>query len=186
MQRASTTSDLFAPFLLKMPKMRKAFKKLYALFNEHSGGKKDATPEQLRQMLHHVGLKEISDEEFKSIIETSDLNQDRTMSFKEFVISAGVFYFLKKDVPTSIQTDDYKQIKETFELVEKMFKKIDKDDSGQITAEELKSALSNFSDDKDIADARLKEMDISGDKEVDFPEFLYGFCMWAGWDEDEN
>merc|ERR1711971_320812 len=70
-----------------------------------------------------------------------------------------------------------------FEVAKEAFGKIDKDGSGQIDFVELKEAFVSMKED-DLIMERLKELDFNGDKEIEFPEFVWGLCAWVGMDED--
>ena len=68
-------------------------------------------------------------------------------------------------------------------MAKEAFAKIDKDGSGQIDFVELKEAFVSMKED-DLIIERLKELDFNGDKEIEFPEFVWGLCAWVGMDED--
>merc|ERR1712129_610019 len=116
-----------------------------------------------------------------SIIETANLNKDDSIDFKEFLIAAAVGCFLSANPEQ--ENAHFLRIRKGFEVAKEAFGKIDKDGSGQIDFVELKEAFVSMKED-DLIMERLKELDFNGDKEIEFPEFVWGLCAWVGMDED--
>lgn len=48
------------------------------------------------------------------------------------------------------------------------------------------SMAANPPSEADILELRFKELDFDGDGDIYFPEFLYGFVAWVGFDEDDS
>jgi len=74
------------------------------------------------------------------------------------------------------------------QVIEDLFRAIDVDNSKFIDISELKKALFEVSSgfDAEIVDSRMKELDFNNDKEIDFPEFIFGIVAWVGYDDDDD
>ena len=105
------------------------------------------------------------------------------MDFKEFLIAVAVGCFLKAD--PSQENAYFLRIRKGFEAVQLAFGKIDKDGSGEIDFVELKEAFLAMKEDE-LVEERLKELDFNGDKNIEFPEFVWGLCAWVGMDEGDD
>jgi Ca2+-binding EF-hand superfamily protein len=78
-------------------------------------------------------------------------------------------------------------------MVEKAFQEIDDDGSGMLSVNEMKQALFAASpvkgkqdEEKDTLDMRFRELDLNGDGDVEFKEFLYGVVSWVGMTSEEE
>lgn len=81
----------------------------------------------------------------------------------------------------------YRKVSSGFDVVKKMFDKIDDDGSGEITHSEFKDAFSAICRDPEIVDARMAELDYNKDQEITFREFIFGIASWVGFtDTDES
>lgn len=99
---------------------------------------------------------------------------------------------------SSLLDDDsatsFYEIARGFRVVQKAFQDIDEDHSGFVDLSEMKKALFATSsgsnakgkDDPTLLEARFAELDFNGDGGVNFPEFMYGFVSWVGFNDEEE
>lgn len=92
----------------------------------------------------------------------------------------------------------FNEIARGFRVVQKAFQDIDEDHSGFVDLSEMKKALfaatssagaagaKTGKDDPTLLEARFAELDFNGDGGVNFPEFMYGFVSWVGFNDEEE
>ncbi|ETO28388.1 hypothetical protein RFI_08743 [Reticulomyxa filosa] len=165
--------------------MIQSFRAIQEIFNKHAGDKKWVPKSLVKPILIELGAKEeeLTEEVVNEIIQTSNLDGDDKIEFKELLIASAVGLFLKKSGES--QTQKFQEIREGFLVVRQAFDKIDKDKSGEIDFNELKGAFLSMKQD-DLINERLKELDFNGDKTIEFPEFVYGLCTWVGMDDGDD
>ena len=114
------------------------------------------------------------------------MDGDATLSFREFLVSMAIGYYLNH------QSEDahFRQIQKGFRVVQKAFNDMDDDKSGSIDSKELKAALfaTASGSDTELLEKRFTELDFDGDGDILLPEFMYGMVSWVGFadDVDEN
>merc|ERR1712228_424733 len=84
----------------------------------------------------------------------------------------------------NLDGDDNIDFKE-FLVAKEAFSYIDEDGSGEIDFDELKQAFSSMKYNDDLIEQRFKELDFDGDKNIEFPEFVWGITAWVGMDDDD-
>lgn len=98
------------------------------------------------------------------------------VAFKPFVVAVAAGFFLKEDVGDD---ENLQAIQTGFSVVQKIFAKIDDDNSGEVQLSELKAVL-GARDGDELLEKRMAELDVNGDGDVEFTEFLYGILSWVG------
>lgn len=180
--RRGTKSGVMTQIAMSFPKIRRSFTACQKVFARHAGDRGWVPKKEIKDILIELGANEdsLTDEEIEKILNKSNLDGDDKIDFKEFVIAAAVGCFL----PNSQNTQQlFLQIRDGFVCVQDAFKKIDKDESGQIDKDELRSAFLSMRQD-DLIEERLKELDFNGDNCIEFPEFIFGMCSWVGVDDE--
>jgi Ca2+-binding EF-hand superfamily protein len=173
---------------LKFPRIRRSFKRCENVFNKHAGEKEYVPKDLVRPILVELGADEetLTDAFIDDLVKTANLDGDDKIDFKEFLIAAAVGVFLTEDAKGHAErSEEFKIIRQGFLCVKETFDGIDVDLSGEIDYEELKTAFLSMRSD-DLIEARLKELDINGDKSIEFPEFIFGMCSWVGMEDDDE
>ena len=186
-RRTSAHKGVMSSIAMKFPHIRRSFqacKKVFEKYAITSCNKNEIsyiTKDKVSIVLIELGARKesLTNENINDIIKTANLNGDDNIDFKEFLIAAAVGCFLKANPEQESQY--FLQIRKGFEAAQLAFGKIDKDNSGQIDFEELKSAFLAMKED-DLIMERLKELDFNGDKTIEFPEFVWGLSAWVGMD----
>jgi len=83
------------------------------------------------------------------------------------------------------QSTEFGTIRKGFDVAKEAFTKIDKDGRGKIEFEELKIAFLSMKED-DLIYERLRELDIHGNKSIEFPDFVWGISAWVGMEDEYN
>lgn len=186
-RRTSAHKGVMSSIAMKFPHIRRSFQACKTVFEKYAKNQDEntsyITKDQLESCLIELGARKesLTTESIHDIIQTSNLDGDERIDFKEFLIAAAVGCFLKAD-PAN-ENECFLTIRKGFEAVQLAFGKIDIDDSGQIDFIELKEAFLAMKED-DLIMERLKELDFNGDETIEFPEFVWGLSAWVGMDED--
>lgn len=188
MKRQASQHALFSSLALKFPLVRRAFRNIREAFvGEAGGAEEEISAAKLKDVMNALGAVTIDDQQCQELFALADLDGSQAISWREFMIAVGVGYYLKDDVPG--EGPHYVENRRAFKVIQDAFRKIDKDDSGEIDAAELKKALfdvASSSESDNILENRFAELDVNSDKTVSFEEFLFGFISWVGMDEDED
>ncbi len=141
---------------------------------------------EIRACLIDLGAREddLTPQEIERIANSSNLDGDEKIDFREFLIASAMGCFLHESASEN-NAPDFLVVKKGFQVVQNAFSLIDKDGSGEIDFEELKRAFLCMKADDEMMLERLKELDFNGDKSIEFPEFLYGLCAWVGLDDTD-
>ena len=134
----------------------------------------------------------------ESIYHEADMNNDRTIDFREFVVLLVLVWLLRPQTEGAAGPAAG-GIDKAMDTLVAAFRFFDKDNSGSIDREEVFQAL----DSDDVSSSRAKhhsaprsgagqtasrhrfqEMDFSKDGKVTFPEFVLAVETWAGVDEE--
>jgi calcium-binding protein CML len=134
----------------------------------------------------------------ESIYHEADMNNDRTIDFREFVVLLVLVRLLRSE-EEGAKGPAAGGIDKAVDTLVAAFRFFDKDNSGSIDREEVFAAL----DSDDVSSSRAKhhsaprhgageaasrqrfqEMDFSKDGKVTFPEFVLAVETWAGVDEE--
>ena len=112
---------------------------------------------ELGTVMRNLGQNQ-SDEELKRIIHEVDLEENGVINLHEFI------YLMTKP----LNANDTEE-----ELIE-VFKIFDRDGDGYINSHELRSVLSSLCEETNPEEIEemIKEVDIDGDRKVDFQEFV--------------
>lgn len=196
LKRQASHAGILGGLALKFPAVRKAFKNVRHVYDSlvSSKGLENLPADKLGVALGALGATHLSQDEIRNLFQLSDLDHSAAISFREFLIAVALGYYLRKDL------DETKEIAEKgskfaetlrgFKIIQEAFKKIDKDGGGTLDPKELKDALfevgSGSTTSKEILEARFRELDFDGSKEIEFREFVYGFAAWVGLSEDED
>ncbi|XP_069114920.1 calmodulin-like [Argopecten irradians] len=132
-------------------RLREAFR----MFDPEDNG--TVRPERLEALMQVLGLNPTK-EEVNDLLKDMDIDGDGMLNFNDFSIRMKTV-MADTDVEAELRT---------------AFKVFDKDESGKISFEELKSALTSIGE--KLTDDEVKEMlreaDSNGDGEIDFQEFV--------------
>ena len=157
----------------------------------------DQLPAFLAHLTHHSHT--FTSADVTRLFDVSHTTHSPTLTFREVLIAVALGYYLAPPtVPSPAVTDPtWGTVGHGFRLIEKAFNEIDDDGSGMLSAAEMKQALFATSGVKGVGgggegggkvderdqgtlDMRFKELDINGDGDVEFKEFLYGVVSWVG------
>ncbi|KAL2270086.1 hypothetical protein VTJ83DRAFT_2270 [Remersonia thermophila] len=143
-----------APSHSLSPEQVATFKEVFSVFDKDGTG--DITADELGEVMRELGLNPTASE-LRDLVNEADLNNDGVISFEEFLAL----------MSHSANEQDAEQ-----ELLN-AFKTFDKDGSGTISTEELRSVLKSLGE--NLTDAELDEMiklaDHNGDGQIDYAEF---------------
>ncbi|KAL1841148.1 hypothetical protein VTJ49DRAFT_7373 [Mycothermus thermophilus] len=152
--QALTKRRVQAPSHNLSPERVANFRAVFNIFDKDGTG--DITADELGQVMRELGLNPTASE-LRDLVNEADLNNDGVISFEEFLAL----------MSQSVNEPDTEQ-----ELLN-AFKVFDKDGSGTISTEELRSVLKSLGE--NLTDAELDEMiqlaDRDGDGQIDYAEF---------------
>lgn len=186
MAKSGSQHALFGGLALKFPLVRRSFKNVRETFIDVAGGENEISAKLLGDVMKALGAKDVSHAECQRLFKLADLDKSDAISWREFIIAVGVGYYLAED--SQGEGPNYEENRRGFKVIQDAFRRIDKDDSGEIDAQELKKALFDVSDSSSgesstILEARFAELDVNDDSSVSFEEFLFGFISWVGLDD---
>ncbi|KAJ7537289.1 hypothetical protein O6H91_12G106700 [Diphasiastrum complanatum] len=193
-QRATVGATLksFNSILVKFPKIDNSFEEVrtvFKKFDKDGSGKIDL--EELKTCFRELQV-EFTDEEVKAFHEESDMDANKGIDFKEFIVVLALLYLL--GVPTNTAAKSrigLPKLETTFETIVDAFVFFDKDGDGFVSKKEMMLGMneSGVSDSSsgNIGIKRFEEMDWNRNGTITFKEFLFAFTDWVGIDEnDEN
>ncbi|EEQ98709.1 conserved hypothetical protein [Perkinsus marinus ATCC 50983] len=194
-KKKSTAGKGLTASLLKMQKTRNIMQIFKKYIHHRSNGSDDITREQGLLALKDLGLLGLSSADINAVFNKANGNKKNpsvTLSIQMFIPFAGIDIVLNKmhwpsddDLPHHLH-----QIQEGLMEIVLIFREIDADDSGEIDASELRTALCNtagMSSQNELTNARFAEMDIDSDKTVSITEFVRAFLFWSGsFEEDDD
>lgn len=176
-KQKKSAKAVFTGMQLKFPKYKASFdsvRTLYDRLDTHKTGSLDLG--ELEVALKDMGAT-IDKDGVATIFEGVDVNHDKSLSFKEFMVCIALGYLL--DIIPPVKGKDL--LKNTFEAAVKMFKIFDDNHDGVIETGELHTALKDLQ--LDTADL-MKELDPDKDGYVTFIEFLFAFESWVGVEDE--
>lgn len=186
--RRQSASKGMTRLAMKFPHIRRSFRSCKTVFDECAKNRKFVLKSEVRPLLIKLGAtsSDLTNDEIERIIKTANLDGDEKIDFKEFLIAAAVGCFLNDSHLQSNNNDDeFQRNRKGFIVVREAFDAIDIDKSGEIDFDELKTAFLAIKEDALIME-RLKELDVNGDKAIEFPEFVWGLTAWVGMDPDAD
>ena len=131
-------------------------------------------PALLEHLTHHNCT--FTAEQVRQLFTLSHIEHSATLTFRECLIAIALGYYLSPQ-PTAASADpNFDKIARGFKVIKAAFEEIDDDSSGMLSADEMKQALfaaSSGQSKDDVLQARFEELDINGDGDVEFKEFLY-------------
>jgi len=192
----TTRTDL-AKFLLKFPRINKAYTHLFNGWCEAIGKSPEdgATAAQIFNMegpidkaseaLALAGIQTTNAAVLKSLNQevVSPRPNKENLRFKDLIISiCGMIKRGGDGLDKSKDEEKYDEIMNGFNIVKEMFAMIDVDGSGEISLKEFTEAFADLchGDDSSIHVKRMKELDFNNDQEISFPEFCVGLSVWVG------
>merc|ERR1711976_794283 len=140
------------------------FRESFEMFDVNRHGY--ITMGELRGMMVSLDQK-CSDMELQRIMKAADLDKNGKIDFNEFVI------IMDKFCPENFED----QLREAFRV-------IDNDNSGKISSDEIKRILRHLGEKKmssEVAEMIIREMDMDGDGQVDYEEFVKMFTSKTGY-----
>lgn len=144
-RRTSAHNGIMQAIAIKFPHIKRSFLACKTVYDKYcTRDEEDETyvhKSEVRKLLIELGAREkdLTDDEVDRIIKTANLDGDEKIDFKEFLIAAAVGCFLGHDATG--QSEEFLAIRRGFAVAEEAFQKIDKDGSGEIDFEELKTAF---------------------------------------------
>ena len=154
-------------------------------------------PRLLSHLTHHT--QSFSQQQVAELFAASHLTHSPTLSFRECLIAVALGYYLAPARPpsgidgssssSSSSDPSFERIGKGFQVVRRAFAEIDDDGSGRLDVSEMKQALfaaSSGSSRDELLQTRFKELDLNGDGDVEFKEFLYGVFSWVGMTTEEE
>jgi len=194
--RLQTTRTDLAKYILKFPKIKKAYKHLLTAWCEVIDKKR---PQGAAAVFDLSGPRDLvskalslsgiitTDANITNALEnavTSQRPNEDLITFRDIIIAVCWLMKLGDKGGLERSTDEvncvkYDEIMEGLAIVRDMFRQIDDDDSGEITLDEFKAAFAGLGTD-DIYDKRMKELDFNNDQEISYPEFSVGIAVWVG------
>lgn len=134
--------------------MEAELKEVFALFDKDGGG--TITQDEIGAVLKNFGI-EYSDSQLKTILKSIDTDGNGEIDFGEFC---------------AMMQDDTKVDDPEAEL-KYAFSVFDKDDDGEITADEIMKVMNQLNQtiDKGTVDLMLQSVDVDGDGTVSYAEF---------------
>jgi len=196
----TTRTDL-AKFLLKFPRINKAYKHLFNGWCEVIGKtvsegasaleifNLEGPIDKASAALALAGIATTNELVLKSLSNEiiSPRPNKEMLRFKDLIIA--VCGMIKRGGDGLKQAKDevkYTEIMNGFNIVKEMFAQIDVDGSGEISLNEFTEAFSDLShgDDSRIHEKRMRELDFNNDQEISFPEFCVGLSVWVGFTQE--
>lgn len=191
--RRNTSSKGITRLTMKFPHIRYSFKECKKVFVGNGDSERESVPlSEIKPLLISLGANEsqLTEDEIARIVDIANLDGDDNIDFKEFLIAAAIGCFLKDvDNENKNMDDNFLKIRKGFLVAKEAFSYIDEDGSGEIDFDELKQAFSSMKYNDDLIEERFKELDFDGDKNIEFPEFVWGITAWVGMgngDDDET
>lgn len=182
--RRHTSTKGMTRLTMKFPHIRYSFRACKRVFDEAQQEK--ISTAEVRPLLVKLGasVSILDDAEVDRIVKTANLDGDNGIDFREFLIAAAIGCFLHDKIDHTAQSEEFQKVRRGFMVAKEAFDFIDTDKSGEIDFDELKKAFSAMKSDDETVKARFEELDFNKDKNIEFPEFVYGITVWVGMDED--
>eukprot|EP00747_Dinoflagellata_sp_TGD_P070788 gnl/TRDRNA2_/TRDRNA2_156748_c0_seq1.p1 gnl/TRDRNA2_/TRDRNA2_156748_c0~~gnl/TRDRNA2_/TRDRNA2_156748_c0_seq1.p1 ORF type:complete len:347 (-),score=61.65 gnl/TRDRNA2_/TRDRNA2_156748_c0_seq1:12-1052(-) len=133
-----------------LAELRKAFECM------DTGRQGAITLQEFQQALSKIDSSANTQEEYAAIFKLLDLNQSQTIQYSEFLAAC---------IQTKFELADYQ------ELLRDVFRKFDKDNSGAITAANLREILGEEYNNSQVADL-IAECDQRKSGQIEFDEFM--------------
>jgi len=201
-ERLKTTRTNLAKYILKFPRIKKAYRHLLMgwceaiekKISEDSGsvfslcGPRDQASKALA-LSGILTTNAYIEKALDSGVTSPRPNKD-IITFKEFVIAVCWLKKFGDEDALKKSSDDEKNFKyglimNGLKIVLDMFEQIDIDGSGEITYDEFREAFAGLGDDE-IHEQRIKELDFDNDKEITYPEFCLGIAVWVGFVDEQE
>ncbi|KAF9527228.1 EF-hand [Crepidotus variabilis] len=133
------------------------FREVFSLFDKDRDG--TITAKELGTVMQAVGH-DPTDAELQDMMNEIDVDGNGTVDFQEFL------QMMTMTLGNTEATEE--------EEMRQAFKVFDKDGNGFISVSELKEVMKNLGENLTAAeiDLMMKEADVSGDGQVDYPEFV--------------
>jgi len=182
--RRHTSTKGMTRLTMKFPHIRYSFRACKRVFDEAQS--EQVSTAEVRPLLVKLGasVSILDDAEIERITQTANLDGDNGIDFREFLIAAAIGCFLHDKIDHTAQSEEFQKVRRGFMVAKEAFDFIDTDKSGEIDFDELKKAFSAMKSDDETVKARFEELDFNKDKNIEFPEFVYGITVWVGMDED--
>merc|ERR1740124_401478 len=103
--------------------------------------------------------------------ENSNENNE-TIKFRDFLILTSRVYLDNKE-KLDLENETIKEIGKGFDLVKEMFDVIDEDGSGFIEKDEFKQTLMPLTNNENLVNERMDELDLNHDHQVSQDEFMF-------------
>ena len=189
----------FNRVILKFHQVEQAFGTLRSTYEHFKDSATDGIRyEDLKAALIYMEVN-VEDNDVKEIFDESDVVEDGSLEFREFVVSLAIAYLLGI-IPEFKVGGDIEEMSgrihaisgnagalaAAFNLIVDAYLMIDKDASGTITWDELDAELSRGNEGAFMNKERWKELDWNQDGTITFQEFLLAFSKWVGIDDDEE
>ncbi|KAJ8598484.1 hypothetical protein CTAYLR_001340 [Chrysophaeum taylorii] len=102
----------FWQILMKAKSLNKTYKRITTVYKSlDANGDGHLDDAELQQMVNELGIsEEVTATDLKNIIELCDIDGDRTISLKEFIVALTILYLLKAVPSIMTQTSPYKKV----------------------------------------------------------------------------
>lgn len=192
-------------YILKFQFVEKTYKTVEKAFVSHLSATEKNRPakermhrsvelQELQALFNEMGYPTLTDEQIQETFHLSDLDKNKKIEFKEFLIASGLCCYLVADQQPDYKPNDdglaakWASITKGFKICRQMFNDIDADKGGTIDAEEFEAAFITLDPtrNKDHVKKRMKELDFNDDAQISLEEFIYGLSAWIGFADDEE
>lgn len=111
---------------LSFPYVRKTYNNVKRVFEARAGKDEEVDPSKMGEMLRELGAKHITEEQIHELFNSSDLDESKAMSWREFLIAVGTGVYLNDHVNEEDSDDpQFKENRKGFQVAQKAFQKID-------------------------------------------------------------
>eukprot|EP00188_Purpureofilum_apyrenoidigerum_P004230 Plantae.Rhodophyta-Purpureofilum_apyrenoidigerum.ctg467.p1 GENE.Plantae.Rhodophyta-Purpureofilum_apyrenoidigerum.ctg467~~Plantae.Rhodophyta-Purpureofilum_apyrenoidigerum.ctg467.p1 ORF type:complete len:494 (-),score=129.49 Plantae.Rhodophyta-Purpureofilum_apyrenoidigerum.ctg467:1785-3191(-) len=169
--------------LLKFPALTTGFDKVRKVFREVDTDRNGSVDfEELKNGVAKLKYN-VNEGELKGIFEYSDIRNEGTLNFREFLITLLYLVLLEPDNPDVFESTVHK----AFNIVLDAFQYFDTSGEGELDQKELITGfVSVDGHSTELMVQRFREMDCDSSGYVSLNEFLYAIENWAGYENEDE
>jgi len=193
-------------FLLKFPRISKAFIELKNSFKTHGTETTEepstpsstnkvhlsVSPENLGALLECLGITATEEDAVNKLFESSDFDGNKLIEFRECLIAVGLAILKSEQyhVELNKKNKSYKVLKSGYQVIQDMWDCIVPTGEQYIEYNDLAQVFGiterQLEHDPEFVVRRMKELDFDTNAEVEFHEFIYGVAAWVGFEDDDE